>query len=148
MNMENNWFEVKVKYCKVEENGQEKTTTEICLVDAMSYTEAEARAVKHFQECIIGDFNITSIKKSNISEIVNSNNGSGDKWFKAKIVIIDADQFTGKEKRFNQYFLVACGDVDNALSNLREVLSGYVVPVEIVAISDSRVIQIIEYQDK
>ena len=41
-----NWFEAKVKYMKVNEDGREKKVNEAYLLDAMSYTEAERRIVK------------------------------------------------------------------------------------------------------
>ena len=38
-----NWFECKVSYEKMLENGMQKKVTEPYLVDALSFTEAEAR---------------------------------------------------------------------------------------------------------
>ena len=40
-----NWFEAKVKYMKVNEDGREKKVNEANLLDAMSYTEAESRII-------------------------------------------------------------------------------------------------------
>lgn len=48
-----NWFEAKVKYMKVNEDGREKKVNEAYLLDAMSYTEAESR-IRHGDG--IGDF--------------------------------------------------------------------------------------------
>ena len=41
-----NWFECKVKYDKMMENGLLKKVNEPYLVDALSFTEAEARIIK------------------------------------------------------------------------------------------------------
>lgn len=38
-----NWFECKITYEKMLENGMQKKVTEPYLVDALSFTEAEAR---------------------------------------------------------------------------------------------------------
>ena len=94
-----NWFEAKVKYVKVGEDGKEKKMSELYLLDAMSYTEAESRITENLREMIQGDFYIVGLKKSNITELVESNDGNDDKWFKAKVAIIDADQISGKEKK-------------------------------------------------
>ena len=94
-----NWFEAKVKYVKVGEDGKEKKMSELYLLDAMSYTEAESRITENLREMIQGDFYIVGLKKSNITELVESNDGNDDKWFKAKVAIIDADQISGKENR-------------------------------------------------
>ena len=40
------WFECKIRYEKVMENGMQKKVTEPYLVDALSFTEAEARIIE------------------------------------------------------------------------------------------------------
>lgn len=144
-----NWFEVKVKYTKVDEDGKEKKVSELYLLDSMSFTEAEARIIEELKEMIQGDFCIEAIKKSNITELVDSNDANDDKWFKAKVAIIDADSISGREKRSNQYFLVAGSDVDKSLENLQKALSTYVVPFEIVQVGDSNIMDVFPYfEDK
>lgn len=143
-----NWFEVKVKYVKVGEDGKEKKVSELYLLDSMSFTEAEARIIEELKEMIQGDFCIEAIKKSNITELVESNDANDDKWFKAKVAIIDCDSISGKEKRANQYFLVAGSDVDKSLENLQKALSTYVVPFEIVQVGDSNIMDVFPYFDE
>ena len=60
-----NWFEAKVKYMKVNEDGREKKVNEAYLLDAMSYTEAESRIMHEMESVISGDYYISSLKKSN-----------------------------------------------------------------------------------
>lgn len=144
-----NWFEVKVKYTKVCEDGREKKVSELYLLDAVSFTEAESRIIEELREMIQGDFCIEAIKKSNITELVDSNDANDDKWFKAKVAIIDCDSISGKEKRANQYFLVAGSDVDKSLENLQKALSTYVIPFEIVQVGDSNIMDVFPYfEDK
>lgn len=144
-----NWFEVKVKYTKVDEDGRQRKVSELYLLDAVSFTEAESRIIEELREIIQGDFYIEAIKKSNITELVESKDGNDDKWFKAKVAIIDADSISGKEKRSNQYFLVAGSDVDKSLENLQKALSTYVVPFEIVQVGDSNIMDVFPYfEDK
>lgn len=140
-----NWFEVKVKYTKVDENGRQRKVSELYLLDAVSFTEAESRIIEELREMIQGDFCIEAIKKSNITELVDSNDANDDKWFKAKVAIIDCDSISGKEKRSNQYFLVAGSDVDKSLENLQKALSTYVVPFEIVQVGDSNIMDVFPY---
>ena len=40
------WFECKIRYDKTQENGAIKKVTEPYLVDALSFTEAEARIIE------------------------------------------------------------------------------------------------------
>ena len=48
------WFECKVKYEKLTENGQQKAVTEPYLVDALSFTEAEARIIEEMTPFVTG----------------------------------------------------------------------------------------------
>lgn len=67
------------------------------------------------------------------------------KWYKAKIAIVDADPQTGKEQKQNKFLLIAEEDVDKALERLQKEISNYVIPVEIISIGDSNIIDIINH---
>lgn len=140
-----NWFEAKVKYVKVNEDGREKKVTESYLLDAMSYTEAESRIMKEMESVIKGDYYITGLKKSNITELVESVDENDDRWYKAKIAIIDADEVSGKEKSSNQYYLVAAANIKRALENLEKSLATFVVPYEIGSIADTQFMDVFPY---
>jgi hypothetical protein len=121
-----NWFEAKVKYMKVNEDGREKKVNEAYLLDAMSYTEAESRIMHEMESVISGDYYISSLKKSNITELVPSEDENDDRWYKAKVNIIDADEVSGKEKSTGQYYLVAASNINKALENLEKSLASFV----------------------
>ena len=72
------WFETKVRYDKTMENGSVKKVTEAYMVDALSFTEAEARIseeIAHFTS----DYTVSAVKISKISEIFRDK--VGDKWY-------------------------------------------------------------------
>ena len=140
-----NWFEGKVKYMRVGENGRERKVTEAYLLDAMSYTEAENRIMKEMESIVSGDFYISGLKKSNITEIVPSEDENDDRWYKAKVGIIDADEVSGKEKSSFQYYLVAAADTNRALENLEKALSTFVVPWEVSGITDTKFVDVFPY---
>ncbi len=139
-----NWFEAKVKYMKVNEEGREKKVNEAYLLDAVSYTEAESR-IMHEMESVISGYYISSLKKSNITELVLSEDENDDRWYKAKVNIIDADEVSGKEKSTGQYYLVAASNMNRALENLEKSLSTFVVPYEIASISDTQFMDVFPY---
>ena len=145
----NAFFEVSIRCSEITEEGKVKKHRKKYLLDSVSFSEAEARIIEELKEMIQGDFCIEAIKKSNITEVVDSNDANDDKWFKAKVAIIDCDSISGKEKRANQYFLVAGSDVDKSLENLQKSLSTYVVPFEIVQVGDSNIMDVFPYfEDK
>ena len=142
----NTWFEAKVKYMKTDQEGHASKATEGYLVDALTYTEAEAVIVKNMQDVVSGEYVLASLKKSNISEIVWSEDENDDRWYKAKVVIMDIDAISGKEKSTPRYFLVAAHNIDIALKNLKENLSTFSVDCEISSVSDTNFMDVYRYE--
>lgn len=69
------WFECKVRYDKMQENGTVKKVNEPYLVDALTFTEAEARIMEEMKPFISGEYSIASEKKTKISEIFFNEGG-------------------------------------------------------------------------
>ncbi|WP_372774934.1 DUF4494 domain-containing protein [Mangrovibacterium sp.] len=137
------WFEVKVKYVKVDQDGRERKVGESYLVDAVSFTDAEARIIQQMQQIIRGEFQIDNIKKSNIVEIYPAE--SGEFWYKARIAIVTIDEKAGKEKKVNNYFLVAADDFKEALQRLEEGLSYILVPYHTTSMTLSNIVDVFPY---
>ena len=55
------WFICKIRYEKVNEDGLQKKVTEIYVVDALSFSEAEARITEEMQSYISGQFDILKL---------------------------------------------------------------------------------------
>ena len=137
------WFEVKVKYVKVDQDGRERKVSEVYLIDAVSFTDAETRIIQQMQQMIRGEFQVDNIKKSNIIEIYPAENG--EFWYKARIGIVTIDEKAGKEKKVNNYFLVAADDFKEALLRLEEGLSYILVPYHTTAMSLSNIVDVFPY---
>ena len=138
------WFECKVKYVKIDQDGRERKVTESYLVDAVSFTDAETRIIEQMQQVVRGgEFLVDNIKKSNIIEIFPHDDG--EYWFKAKIGIVTIDEKAGKEKKINNYFLVAADDFKQALQRLEEGLSYILVPIQITAMNLSTIVDVYPY---
>lgn len=58
------YFEVVVKYHKLQENGEVKRLTEHYLVDAVSLSESEERVTRNLQPFVSSGFIATSTKVS------------------------------------------------------------------------------------
>ena len=56
------WFEVKVRYDKITDDGTPKPITEQYVVDALTFTEAESIITEEMSVYISGEFNINGIK--------------------------------------------------------------------------------------
>lgn len=63
------YFECSVRYDKIQQNGSVKRVTEKYIVDALTFTEAEARIVEAITPYISGEYSIPAIKKTKIAEV-------------------------------------------------------------------------------
>jgi len=90
------WFECKVRYDKMQENGMVKKVNEPYLVDALTFTEAEARIIEEMKPFISGEYSISSEKKTRISEIFF--NEGAYRYYLVKVNFITLDENSGVEK--------------------------------------------------
>jgi len=135
------WFECKVKYQKVDENGKQKGVSELYMVDAVSFTDAESRITKELEDYAgLGEFIVASIKTTNYAEIIP--NESGDRWFKCKAVFISFDEKSGKERRTSSSILVQATDVKDAYEVLSKALSTSISDFTIPTVQESSIMDI------
>lgn len=130
-----NWFECKVRYDKMMENGVPKKVNEPYLVDALSFTEAESRIIEEQTPFISGDFSVSAVKRTKISEIFRDD--TADRWYLAKVAFITIDEKTAVEKRTISQILVAGSDFDAALANFKEGMKGTMADFELVSLSET-----------
>ena len=141
--MSTTWYECKVRYRKIDENGIQKLANEPYLVDALSYTEAESRINQEMSTYISEEFRITNIKVGNYSEIHPFENA--DRWFKSKISLLAYDEESGKERKSNMYLLIQANDVREAFDNTITVMKNSMGDFTIIAISESPIMDVFPY---
>ena len=137
------WFECKVRYEKIVE-GKTKKVTEPYLIEAFSYTEAEARVMQELSPYISGDYSITNIKRTKIAELFP--NDLGDRWYTCKINIILLDESRGIEKKVANYILVQASAVLDAWQKLEIGMKGTLSDYVVVSIGESPIIDIFPYK--
>ncbi len=130
-----NWYECKVRYEKLQENGAVKKVNEPYLVDALSFTEAEARITEEQRPFISGEFTVSAIKPTKIAEIFWDE--TGDRWYMVKVAFITIDEKTAAEKRSTSLILVQAANFKHALANFEEGMKGTMADYEIVQISET-----------
>ena len=134
------WFECKVKYDRMMENGVLKTVSEPYLVDALSFTEAEARITDKMQPFISGEFNVDTVKRVKLSDIFY--NETGDRWYKVKTNFITIDEKTAVEKRTATYQMVQASDFKGALSLFLENMNDTMADYEIASITETAIMDV------
>ena len=133
-----NWFKCKVTYDKMMENGLPKSVSEPYLVDALSFTEAEARIIEEMKPYISGEFTVADIKRF-FDE-------TGDKWYKAKLNYITLDEKSGVEKRTAAFMLIQAQDFATALTTLTNEMRTTVMDYEVALITETAIMDVYRYE--
>ncbi len=140
------FFEVRIRYEKTMENGQNKKVNEPYLVDALSFTEAEARIINEMTPFISGDFKVKAVKEVNFSEIFFSNEELADTYFKARLAYVTLDEHSGKEKKTYTNVLVQAADLRDAVKKLDEDMKGTMADYKIVSIAETKIMDVYLYK--
>lgn len=138
-------FECGIRYEKTMDNGMQKKVTELYIVDALSFTEAESRIIGEMSFFISGEFAVVSEKITNYSELVSSDISSADKWYKVKINLITLDEKTMSEKKQPLYLLVQASDIDDARKRLNEHMRGTMADWVCEAVQETKIMDVFLY---
>ena len=142
----NSYFEVGVRYDKTMDDGVIRKVTENYLLEALSFTEAEARATEEMAAYISGEFRVVTEKITNISEVVTTTDGAADKFYKVKHNLITIDEKTAKEKKQAQYIIIQAASVDDARDRYKKHISTWLTDVVMEAVSETKYIDFFPYK--
>ena len=136
-----NYFEVKITFDKTLENGKEKKVSELYLVDAVSFTEAEAKITAEFSP--LPNFKVKSIRQYKVAEIVNKTNLDDSRYFKCKFNFITLDEKSGKEKKTATNILVQATTLDEAKVTLVNHMKSTMCDYSIEKIEETKIMALI-----
>ncbi len=124
----------------MQENGMVKKVNEPYLVDALTFTEAEARIIEEMKPFISGEYSISSEKKTRISEIFF--NEGADRYYLVKVNFITLDENSGVEKKTVSQILVQASDFEDAVEKFKEGMKGTMADYEIGSISETMIMDV------
>lgn len=139
------YFIAKIRYEKTNENGNSKKVTETYLVDALSFTEAEARIIEEITPFITGDFEVSNITPANIAEIASTEDVNADKWYKCKLQYITRSEKSDAEKRTSSYMLVQAANSNDAMKRFNEHMKGTMADYELVSVTETLIMDVYLY---
>ncbi len=140
------WFECKVKFDRTMQDGGLKKVTEPYLVEALNFTEAERRIIDELKPYISGEFEVTNITRARYAEIFETIEDSADKWYKGKLVFIELDEKSGKEKKTSRNMLIQAADFHDALKRLDEGMKGTMADYVISAINETSIFDVFHHK--
>mgnify|MGYP003589387405 CR=1 FL=1 len=139
------WFECKIKYEKTAEEGKIVKVSEGYLIDALSFTEAEARIIEEMKPFISGEFEVANIKRARINEMFF--NEDGDKWYRSKVNFVTLDEEKGIEKRTGVTMMVQASTMKEALDGIIEGMKGSMADYEIANIAETTIMDVYKYSE-
>ena len=142
------WFECKVRYEKMMEDGMPKKVVEVYTVDALSFSEAEERIMEEMSSYVSGEIEIADLKIAPYKEIFFADNDLADKWYKTKLAFITIDEKTDKEKKTAVFYLVNAGNINSAIKNIDEVMGGTMIDYQTINVSETSIMDVFEYKKK
>ncbi len=141
------WFECKVAYERQAEAMGMKKVSELYLVSAMSFTEAEERIIKEISPLVsIGELEVTNIKRVKFAELFLTSRTEADRYFKARVNFITIDEKSGSEKKAGVNILVQSEDFATAVSTLVKEMENQLSEYEIASISDTQILDVMQYE--
>ena len=131
------WFNCKIAYDKIVENGLIKKITEQYVVEALSFTEAEARIIEEVAKYSCGEFEVKDIKQAAFEEVFFSEDAEADRWYRVKLDFIFVDEKTEKEKKSRVTYLVQAANLKGAMAGIEHVMSSSMADYEAASIADT-----------
>jgi hypothetical protein len=128
------------------ENGMQKKVTEPYMVDALSFTEAEARIIEEMKPYITGEFTVTDIKRAKLSELFFNDNG--DRYFKAKVMFVTLDEKSGSEKKTAVQMLAQASDIKEAMKIIEKGMEGTMADYVVAALAETMIMDVFPYSEE
>lgn len=139
-----NWYECKVKYDKTLDTGLIKTVTETYMLDALSFTEAEARIIQEMKPFISGAFAVADIKRKKYAQVHLDH--IRDRFYRVRLFYITLDEKTGSEKKTSFNHLVMADDLRGALDKIEQEMKKTMIDYEVHTVTETPILEIFLYE--
>lgn len=130
------YYIAKCRYEKTLEDGRQKFFTEQYLIDSLSVTEVEARAIEELTPCH-ADIEVKDVVSTKIESIIG--NVDSDRFYLAKIAIVNIDE-KGKERKTAIQWLTGANNFDIAKAVVTDEIKKSMADIEILGIAESPII--------
>ncbi len=139
------WFECKITYDKeISAEGKLKKVSESYLLDAETFTDAEARMTELMESR--GAFTMDTVKKVRLAELFLDD--KSERFYKAKVGFISLDEKAGVEKKKYVQMLVQADNFREALDNLNKGMKDTLADYEIAQLQETPIMDVFPYEVK
>ncbi len=128
--MKKDFFAVKASFRTLSEDGKDVKRKEVCLIDAVTFSEAETRAFEMMKE--MRDVHIISIARVIYDEFLRYKDD--ESWYLVKVVFTNITR-KGRKKSSVRKHILQASSIDEANDRLSEFLKGSLTDYKISSIS-------------
>ena len=131
------FFEVKLRVEKTTEDGTLAKFNELYVVNAQSFTEAEAKSTEYISQYTNGEFEVLTEARAKYGEIHFIDDEEENAFWKVRLDFITLDERTYKTKHSKCDVLVQGSSVESVKKNIDEVLKDSMVDYKIVSVGET-----------
>lgn len=143
-----NYYQVKARLERVDADGAIKATSEVFLVKAASFGQAEAAIMQEVASYATGGVDVVAISRKNYKEIVRATGADSDKWFKCKMNFLTIDEKSGREKKIAHLFLVNASSALTAHQAADEFMQSSMSDYAIEQVDETKILDVVEVMDR
>lgn len=140
------FFEVLLKMQETQEDGTEKMVKKMVAVDALSFGDAESKAIEEFS--ISSELSVININPAAYGEVFSSDADDDELYFKAKLEFITIDEKSEKEKRSKITYLVQAKTIARALRYIDDVMGKTMIDYDSVSVVATGISDCLFHKDK
>lgn len=137
------FFSVKVSFRAKDEKGCYVKERQVYWVDALSFTEAEARMLEYLEPTLTLDVQVLAIKKERIEDVMN---GEGEKWYKVTAKTETVNEKTGKVKVTKTATLVKADTTKGAQRTYTERTKWAMLDEDIEKVEETGIVDVVFYE--
>lgn len=138
------FYEARLRYEKENEDGLVKKVTESYVVDALSFGEAEKRAIEFLRFYVSGEFQVVNINPMKFNAVIFNGQEVCDRFYKTILSLISIDEKTGHERITQTCYLVQASSFDSCKETIRTMMDRTMIDYQIVSVSETKIIDVIE----
>lgn len=139
------FFICKVRHERTMEDGKQKKVTESYVVNAESFTEAEAKIIQEMSPYAQGELEVAKIDRAQFREFIYDKDRPADKYYKAKLQFITLDEKA--EKKTSVYYLVNADSLEKARSGVEDIFSDTMIDYNIVSLTETPIENVFVYEE-
>lgn len=138
------WFEAKARYEQLQEDGSKKKVCDTFAVKADNFADAYHKACDYTsEELTSGEFEIIDEKVAPYNEVVRSDSINDDKYYRVKVVLVELNEKTNKEKATPVHLLIQAMNIEKARKYAEELYSSSMIDFSIKQVIETKIIDLV-----